>query len=1054
MDKSLYDEFGNYTGALDDLASGSSEDEDYSIGEDQSETGEEGERAAMTDDEEASNEIAERKLAETATAIAESQHVVPHEDKKIYPDAEEVYGDAEVLIHEEDTQPISEPILASTKTNYFDILERAAPTTTFDVECVKSMMQTPSLIRHIAVCGHLHHGKTSLCDMMVTQTHTFNKPIGQIVDDIGNIRPAGLTGPERATLRSRKQEARTRELKYTDCRADEQERGISIKASPVSLVLPDSRGKSYLVNIMDTPGHVNFMDEATAALRLADGVLLCVDALEGPMLGTRKVIENAVREGSDMILVLTCLDRLILELRLPPADAFYKLRFMINKVNELVQHTCEMLGKTPREPFSPARGNTAFASGRYSFVFTLESMAKLYKRQHLEGKLRDFRKADFDVETFSKFLWGNVWWNPETRKFQTTKPEIQGSDEEPERTFVHFVLEPLYKLIAHVVGEEKPTLAPTLEEFNIFLDDEDYLLDTRSLLRKVCGLLFVDTSALIDCIVRHVRSPVNTAADKVELCYTGNQETSIAHGMRRCDPSARLMIHTTKNYHRPDGPSFDVFGRVFSGTIRKGQLVKILGERYSLDDDEDMLVRDVSHLWVYQSRYRIEVDEVPAGNWVLIGGVDPLIRKTATITDMPSSRPVVTGEMKDTDDPNSFDEEDEVEIFSELQFPISAVIRVACEPLVPSELPKMLEGLRKISKSYPLLRTKVEDSGEHVIITTGELATDCALHDLRKIYGDLEIRCADPVVSICETVIDRSVTKAFADTPNKMNRITMIAEPLEAGIGSDIENGILSAKLDAKALAAHLKDKFDWDTLASRSVWAFSNARSPNLLINDILPSVNKDGHNERKAVNCIKDLVVHAFQWATREGPLIEEEVRNVKLKLLDAKLATEPIHRNGGQIIPTVRRVAYSSFLLATPRLMEPMFFAEIVCPADCVSAVLSVLSRRRGHMNRDIPNPGTPLEIIHAYIPGIDSFGFETDIRTHTSGQAFVLTTFDSWEVMPGDPLDTSIVLRPLEPAPAPHLAREFLLKTRRRKGLSGDVSINKFFDDAMLESLKQI
>ena len=80
-------------------------------------------------------------------------------------------------------------------------------------------------------------------------------------------------------------------------------------------------------------------------------------------------------------------------------------------------------------------------------------------------------------------------------------------------------------------------------------------------------------------------------------------------------------------------------------------------------------------------------------------------------------------------------------------------------------------------------------------------------------------------------------------------------------------------------------------------------------------------------------------------------------------------------------------------------------------------------------------------------IDSFGFETDLRSHTQGQAFSLAVFDHWAIVPGDPLDKNVILKPLEPQPTPHLAREFMVKTRRRKGLSEDVTINKFFDDPM-------
>lgn len=116
-----------------------------------------------------------------------------------------------------------------------------------------------------------------------------------------------------------------------------------------------------------------------------------------------------------------------------------------------------------------------------------------------------------------------------------------------------------------------------------------------------------------------------------------------------------------------------------------------------------------------------------------------------------------------------------------------------------------------------------------------------------------------------------------------------------------------------------------------------------------------------------------------------------------------------------------------------------------------LLSTLSRYLTVCLLKISNDSNSLIINQAFIPAIDSFGFETDLRTHTQGQAFCLSVFHHWQIVPGDPLDKSIVLRPLEPQPATHLAREFMVKTRRRKGLSEDVSINKFFDDPMLLEL---
>merc|ERR1712000_21008 len=152
--------------------------------------------------------------------------------------------------------------------------------------------------------------------------------------------------------------------------------------------------------------------------------------------------------------------------------------------------------------------------------------------------------------------------------------------------------------------------------------------------------------------------------------------------------------------------------------------------------------------------------------------------------------------------------------------------------------------------------------------------------------------------------------------------------------------------------------------------------------------------------------------------------------------------------------RRVAYSAFLTAAPRLMEPVYAVEIQAPAECVAAIYTVLSRRRGHVSSDAPKAGSPLYTVKAFLPVIDSFGFETDLRSYTQGQAFCVSVFDHYALVPGDPLDKSIVLKPLEPSPPPHLAREFLVKTRRRKGLAEDVSINRFFDEGMIEQLEEL
>lgn len=131
-------------------------------------------------------------------------------------------------------------------------------------------------------------------------------------------------------------------------------------------------------------------------------------------------------------------------------------------------------------------------------------------------------------------------------------------------------------------------------------------------------------------------------------------------------------------------------------------------------------------------------------------------------------------------------------------------------------------------------------------------------------------------------------------------------------------------------------------------------------------------------ALGQVRESIVQGFQWGVKEGPLADEPLRNVKFKLTEAAIAAEAAQRSGGQIIPTTRRVLYSSFLLATPRLMEPVYFLEIMTPPDCISAVYTILSKRRGHVTADVPKPGTPIYVLKAQVPVIESFGLETDIR----------------------------------------------------------------------------
>lgn len=971
MDESLYDEFGNYVGP--ELSGSEEEEEEEQV---QQQPG------AEDMDAQAGSEVEED--GEEEDDGAPSGALVLHEDKKYYPSAEELYGaGTETLVQEEDAQPLEVPIVAPVRRARHEAGGPAlAPR--FTPEFLGSLLATPELCRNVTLAGHIHAGKTLLMDMLVEQTH--------VVPDAAALADAPM--------------------RYTDTRADEQRRGISIKAAPVSLVVQGLSGKSYVASILDAPGHLDFGDELSVSLRLSDGMLLAVDAAEGAAAGTERAVRAAAAEGLAIALVVTKVDRLITELKLPPADAYHKLRHVVEEVNALVRAHYPAEGAADRV-LDPRRGNVAFAAPLYGWSFTLESFAVLQS---------EVQRLALDPRELARRLWGDLWYHADVRAFRRAPPAGGG-----DRSFVQFVLEPLYKIYATVLGENDAAVRELMAELGVALRPAAYGANVRPLLKEACTAVFGSAAGLVEVLVRSLPSARAGTATKVARWYTGPQDSEAAGHMRACNPRGPLAVYVTKLFPTADATAFDLFGRVLSGTVKPGDKVRVLGEAYTPEDEEDAATATVTGVWAAQGRARQPLARAVAGNWVLLGGLDATVAKTATLVP-------------------EFGAE-EAYIFAPLTFGAQAVVKIATEPLNPSELPKMVEGLRKLNKSYPMLVTKVEESGEHTIFGTGELYLDSVMKDLREMYAEVEVKVADPVVAFCETVVETSSLKCFAETPNKKNKITMIAEPLEKGLAEDIERGAVSMDWTRKEISTFFQSKYDWDILAARSIWAFGPDNSgPNILMDDTLPS-----EVDKTLLNAVRESIVQGFQWGAREGPLCDEPLRNCKFKIMDAVVAPEPLHRGGGQVIPTARRACYSAFLMATPRLMEPVYAVEIQTPADCIAAIYNVLAKRRGHVTADVPRPGTPVFLVRAFLPVIESFGFETDLRYHTQGQAFCLSAFDHWQIVPGDPLDRSVVLRPLEPAPVQALARDFMVKTRRRKGMSDDVSVNKYFDDPMLLEL---
>lgn len=253
----------------------------------------------------------------------------------------------------------------------------------------------------------------------------------------------------------------------------------------------------------------------------------------------------------------------------------------------------------------------------------------------------------------------------------------------------------------------------------------------------------------------------------------------------------------------------------------------------------------------------------------------------------------------------------------------------------------------------------------------------------------------------------------------------MKARPLSEGLAEDIDKGEVTARQEMKARARYLADKYEWEVTEARKIWCFGpDGTGPNILV-DVTKGV--------QYLNEIKDSVVAGFQWATKEGVLCEENMHGIRFDVHDMTLHTHAIHRGGGQIIPTARRVLYACQLTAEPRLLEPVYLVEIQCPESVVGGIYGVLNRKRGLVFEESQVMGTPMFVVKAYLPVNESFGFTADLRSNTSGQAFPQCVFDHWQFLPGDPMEASS-----KPA-------QVVADIRKRKGLKeGIPALDNYLD----------
>nr|XP_044616223.1 elongation factor-like GTPase 1 isoform X3 [Equus asinus] len=752
-------------------------------------------------------------------------------------------------------------------------------------------------IRNICVLAHVDHGKTTLADCLISS------------NGIISSRLAG-------------------KLRYMDSREDEQIRGITMKSSAISLHYTEGR-EEYLINLIDSPGHVDFSSEVSTAVRICDGCLIVVDAVEGVCPQTQAVLRQAWLENIRPVLVINKIDRLIVELKFTPQEAYSHLKNILEQINALTGtlFTSKVLEeRAEREAgsqvnldpeqgeqvydwsagledsddshlyFSPDQGNVVFASAVDGWGFSIEHFADIYSQ-----------KIGIRKEVLLKTLWGDYYVNMKAKKIMKVD---QAKGKKP--LFVQLILENIWSLYDAVL--KKPL---TQEE----------IAQRRERARQ-----------------RHAekRSAGQGQAPSEPTQDGSALETSPEGGEPKGDEQQVESVTPKPVSQEGDSQeSFVAFARVFSGVARRGKKIFVLGPKYSpveflqrvplgfaapLDDLPPVphLARcSLDHLYLLMGRELEALEEVPPGNVLGIGGLQDFVLKSATLCSSPCCPP-----------------------FIPLSFEATPIVRVAVEPKHPSEMPQLVRGMKLLNQADPCVQVLIQETGEHVLVTAGEVHLQRCLDDLKERFAKIQISVSEPIIPFRETItkppkvdmvneeIGRQQKVAVIHqtkedqskipegvpvdsdglvtitTPNKLATLHVRAVPLPEEVTQILEENsdlirsmeqltsslnegkntrMIHQKIQEKIwefkgkLEQHLTGR-KWRNTVDR-IWSFGPRKcGPNILVNkseDFQSSVWTGAAGKAsKEASRYRDLgnsIVSGFQLATLSGPMCEEPLMGV---------------------------------------------------------------------------------------------------------------------------------------------------------------------------------
>lgn len=610
-------------------------------------------------------------------------------------------------------------------------------------------------IRNICILAHVDHGKTTLADHLIAASG------------------GGVIHPKLA--------GRLRFMDYLD---EEQRRAITMKSSSIAL-----RYKHHSINLIDSPGHMDFCSEVSTAARLSDGALILVDAVEGVHIQTHAVLRQCWIEKLSPCLVLNKIDRLICELRLSPLEAYTRLLRIVHEVNGIVSgyksekylsdvdsvlagslgeagsggdESFEFVEDDEEDTFQPQKGNVAFVCALDGWGFGVHEFAEFYAS-----------KLGASAAALEKALWGPRYFNPKTKMITGKKGVGGGSKARP--MFVQFVLEPLWQVYQVALDGEgdKGVLEKVIKSFNLSVPARELQnKDPKVVLQSVMSRWLPLSEAILSMVVKCMPDPIAAQSFRVsrllpkrEILNNGVDSNALAEAelvrksVEACDtrPEAPCVAFVSKMFAVPmkmlpqrglhgefinnlaesgEGESdecFLAFARIFSGVLYSGQRVFVLSALYDPLKGESMQKHvqeaELQSLYLMMGQGLNLVASAKAGNVVAIRGPGQHILKSATLSSTRNCWP-----------------------FSSMVFQVAPTLRVAIEPSDPADMGALLKGLKLLNRADPFVEVSVSARGENVLAAAGEVHLERCKKDLTERFAKVKLEFSPPLVSFRETI--------------------------------------------------------------------------------------------------------------------------------------------------------------------------------------------------------------------------------------------------------------------------------------------------------------